>query len=115
MRTISRTELVAELASSAPPLLLEALPAAHFEAAHLPGAKNLALDDIDALAPRLIRGRDVAVVTYCAGPTCPNPRIAAERLAILGFTNVRAYEGGKEDWLAAGLALAQGRDEEEAA
>ena len=32
-------------------------------------------------------------------------RIAAEKLAKLGYTNVRRYEEGKQDWDEAGLEL----------
>jgi len=49
--------------------------------------------------------KSTPIVTYCAGPTCPNSRIAAERLAALGYVDVRAYEGGKEEWIGAGLPV----------
>jgi rhodanese-related sulfurtransferase len=31
-------------------------------------------------------------------------------LAALGFTNLRDYKGGKEEWLAAGLPVERHRD-----
>lgn len=51
--------------------------------------------------------RDMAIVVYCSGPACPQSRAAAERLATLGFTDVRAFEGGLEAWKAAGHAVEQ--------
>jgi rhodanese-related sulfurtransferase len=103
MRVITRNELEQALQSPEPPLLLEALPAQHFEAEHLPGAYNLPLDEVDTLAQALIPRLNTPVVTYCSGLTCPNSKIAAKRLEELGYTDVSAYEGGKEDWLKAGL------------
>jgi rhodanese-related sulfurtransferase len=34
--------------------------------------------------------------------------VAVHRLEALGYTNVRAYEGGKEEWIGAGLAVESG-------
>jgi rhodanese-related sulfurtransferase len=105
MKTIARTELLARLGKI---VLVEALPSDYFKAEHLPSARNMPLDEIDALASLLVPDKRAAVVTYCAGPSCPNSKIAAERLETLGYTDVYAYEGGKEDWLAAGLPFEQG-------
>ncbi len=41
-------------------VLLEALPPMYYEAEHLPGAKNLPLGEIDALAPILIPDKNRA-------------------------------------------------------
>jgi rhodanese-related sulfurtransferase len=102
--TISRQELH-EALRVGDVVLLEALPAMHFDAEHLPGAENLPLDDIDALAPVLVPDRATPIVTYCTGVTCRNSEIAAARLEALGYTDVRAYKGGKEDWIGAGLPI----------
>ncbi len=42
------------------------------------------------------------VITYCAGPACRAARDAAIMLAADGF-RAKAYEGGIEEWKAAGL------------
>ena len=105
MKSITRTELQSRLGTI---VLLEALPSNYFEAEHLPGAQNMPLDEIDTLASLLVPDKGAAVVTYCAGPSCPNSKIAAERLETLGYTDVYAYEGGKEDWLAGGLPFEEG-------
>jgi rhodanese-related sulfurtransferase len=101
---ISRDELLQCIESGSPPVLLEALGAAYFDDAHLPGAQNMPPDSVDTLAPTLIPGRDAAVVVYCSG-TCRNSEIAAERLEALGYTDVRVYLGGKEDWVEHGLPV----------
>lgn len=105
MKTITRQELQRRLGDIT---ILEALPATYFEDEHLPGAQNMPPDAINALAPVLIPDKGAPVVTYCAGPTCPNSTIAARQLETLGYTDVYAYEGGKEDWINAGLPVERG-------
>ena len=111
MSKITLQELENALSSSEPPLLLEALPSNYYEKEHLPGARNLPLEQIDQLAASLIPDTTTFVVTYCAGPTCSNSGIAAKRLEELGYTNVAAYEGGKEEWADAGLPFERGTAE----
>ena len=105
---ISRDELRALIDRAAPFVLLEALPPAYFEDAHLPGAQNMPHDQVDALAPILVPSLSTAVVVYCANAPCPNSEIAARRLAALGYANVREYAEGKEDWVKAGLPIERG-------
>jgi rhodanese-related sulfurtransferase len=104
MSVITREELQRAMADG-DVVVLEALPQSYYEAEHLPGAKNMPLDDIDNLAAALVPDRSTPIVTYCTGHTCPNSGIAAARLRQLGYTDVRAYEAGKEDWLGAGLPV----------
>jgi rhodanese-related sulfurtransferase len=104
MKTIDRQELERRIDDGSV-VVLEALPAAYFEAEHLPGALNLPLDDLEQRVAALVPDRSTSIVTYCSGPGCPNSRIAADQLTALGYTDVRAFEGGKEAWFAAGLAF----------
>ena len=105
---ISRDDLRAIIDRADPFVLLEALPAAYFEDAHLPGAQNMPHDHVDALAATLIPDRTTTVVVYCASLPCPNSEIAARRLSALGYTDVREYAEGKEDWVNAGLPVERG-------
>jgi rhodanese-related sulfurtransferase len=104
MATISRDELQREMAAGTV-VVVEALHANYYADGHLPGAYNLPLDDIAYRAADVLPDRAASVVTYCTGTLCPNSRIAAEQLRKLGYTDVRAYEGGKEDWTEANLPL----------
>ncbi|MGH9206402.1 MAG: rhodanese-like domain-containing protein [Acidimicrobiales bacterium] len=36
---------------------------------------------------------------------CANSKLAASRLRSLGYVDVRAYEGGKQEWIEAGLPV----------
>jgi rhodanese-related sulfurtransferase len=106
---ISRVDLKARLESDGPPVvLLEALPAKYYLDRHLPGALNMPHDAVDRLAPRLVPDKHAEIVVYCASATCRNSAIAAERLAVLGYTRVSTYHEGKEDWVIAGLATETG-------
>ena len=107
--TITREELRAAI-ETGDVVVLEALPPAYFGKEHLPGARNLPLDDIDGLAPLLIPAAGTPVVTYCSNTACNNSTIAAQRLQALGYTDVRKYAEGKEDWVGAGLAVEHGPD-----
>ena len=60
------------------------------------------------LAPALLPDKDAAIVTYCANLAVPQLGLAASSLRKLGYTNVRKYAEGKEDWREAGLPLEQG-------
>ncbi len=108
VQAISRDALVAALDRGEPLVLLEALPPMYFEDAHLPGARNMPHDRVDELAAELIPSKDALVVVYCANLPCQNSVIAAKRLAALGYTNVREYAEGKQDWIEAGLPVERG-------
>lgn len=105
---ISKEELKAKMDAKESFALVEALPLSYYAEAHLPGALNLPHDQVDELAPTLLPDKSALVVTYCANNPCPNSLIAAQRLAQLGYTNVREYEDGKQDWIEAGLPLETG-------
>ena len=101
---VSRDDLHAEMSNGKVLVLVEALGAAYFADAHLPGAINIPADQVDRLAPRLLPDLDSDIVVYCSG-TCSNSEIAAERLEALGYRHVRVYLGGKEDWVEHGLPV----------
>lgn len=59
--------------------------------------------DAETSAPVLLPDRHAAIVTYCSNPSCPNSQNVASKLERLGYTNVRKYREGIQDWVAAGL------------
>jgi rhodanese-related sulfurtransferase len=69
----------------------------------IPGAINIALDDIrDGNLPSTLANRGIHVITSCkAGPMAA---LAAQELAKCGFTRVNYVEGGTQAWLDAGYA-----------
>ncbi|MDN3239623.1 rhodanese-like domain-containing protein [Glycomyces tritici] len=101
---ITREELQAAIASGTV-TVLDALGGEYHAKQHLPGALPLVLAEVDARAPELLPDRDAAIVTYCSNEACPNSGQVAERLQGLGYTNVRKYKEGIEDWTGAGLPV----------
>jgi len=78
--------------------------AADYADAHLPGAINIPLAQVERLAPRLLPDQSVPVVVYCSG-SCSSADDVARRLEAAGYTNVAVYVGGKEDWVEHGLPV----------
>ena len=101
---ITRDELRIELEGPEPPILIEALGAAYFADAHLPRALNLPPDHVDRLAARLLPDLHAPVVVYGSGAG-DSSRIVARRLEELGYSQVRIYAGGKEEWVEHGLPV----------
>jgi len=102
---ITRDELVALLDAGKPVQFVETLRAEHFAQGHLPGAVHIHFEEVEDRAAAQLPDRDALIVTYCSNTACQNSRIAAEKLAKLGYTNVRRYEEGKQDWIEAGLEV----------
>ena len=98
---IGRTELEA-LVAIGDVVLVDALPASYYDQIHLPGAINLVESDVDAEAPHLLRDKNATIVTYCSNEACGNSQAVANRLERLGYTAVRKYREGIQDWVAAG-------------
>ncbi|MEV6041482.1 rhodanese-like domain-containing protein [Nonomuraea sp. NPDC052116] len=85
--------------------VVDALGGAYYAQQHLPGAVPLAPADVDAQASALLPDKNAAIITYCSNPACPNSGQVAGRLTALGYTDVRKYREGIEDWTAAGLPV----------
>jgi rhodanese-related sulfurtransferase len=99
---ITRDELKAAMDAGSV-TVIDALGGEYYAGQHLPGAVELVPADVDARAPALLPDRDAAIVTYCSNPACPNSGQVADRLTALGYTDVRKYREGIEDWVDAGL------------
>ena len=87
-------------------VLVDALAPMVYAHSHLPGAINLPASAVDAtvLAKR-IPDRNTQIVVYCSSPECDDSHETAERIVALGYTNVRRYPGGKNEWKALGWPL----------
>jgi rhodanese-related sulfurtransferase len=75
-----------------------------FQGENISGSRRLTLDKVGNEVRSKNLPKNAEIVVYCRGPKCPQSRMAAEKLAKLGYDNVRAYEGGLEAWKAAGFA-----------
>ncbi|MER6255244.1 rhodanese-like domain-containing protein [Streptomyces sp. NPDC001584] len=99
---ITRNELAAAIEAGAV-TVVDTLGGEYYAQQHLPGALALIPADVDAQAPGLLPDRDAAIVTYCSNPACSNSGQVADRLSALGYTDVRKYREGIQDWVEAGL------------
>ncbi len=100
-QTISREQVQAGLEAGAL-TLVDALPESYYAQQHLPGALNLVADDERDRAGGLLPDKDAAIVTYCSNTACQNSTQVAAKLERLGYTNVRKYADGIQDWTEAG-------------
>ncbi|MFE3755108.1 rhodanese-like domain-containing protein [Nocardia tengchongensis] len=101
---ITREELLKEIEAGTV-TVLDALGGTYYAKAHLPGALALVEADVETAAPQLLPDRDAAIVTYCSNAACPNSQNVATVLERLGYTNVRKYRDGIQDWTEAGLPI----------
>ena len=102
---ITRDELKTALAGPNAPPLIEALPAKYYVDAHLPGAINIPHDLIAEKVTQVLPDKTAPIVVYCANGPCRNSGLAANTLSDLGYSNVRDYHEGKQDWRDSGLPL----------
>lgn len=83
--------------------VVDTLGGEYYARQHLSGALELVPADVDARVSALLPDRGAAIVTYCSNPACPNSGQVADRLTALGYTDVRKYREGIQDWVEAGL------------
>ena len=104
IKTITREELWSAI-DAGEVTVVETLRAEHFEHGHLPGAIHIHYEAVKDKARELVPDRNASIVTYCSNTACHNSHIAANQLIAMGYTDVRRYLEGKDDWVAAGLPL----------
>ena len=76
-----------------------------FKGENIAGSRRVPLDKVGSEVRSTNLPKDAEIVVYCGGPKCPQSRTATEKLVKLGYENVRAYEGGLEEWKAAGFPV----------
>ena len=83
-------------------VLLDVRPEAEFRTAHIPGARSVPLDELEARIRELPGDKDI--VAYCRGPFCVMSGAAVALLARHGL-RARKCADGVPEWRAAGLPL----------
>jgi rhodanese-related sulfurtransferase len=107
IQTISTEDLKQKLEQSSGLEFWNVLTDEYFKGEMIPGSRRVALDRIGREIHDSKLSKESEIVVYCAGPKCPQSAMAAQKLTDLGFTNVRAYEGGLEEWNNAGYSVEQ--------
>ena len=101
---VSRDELAARLREGSV-TVLDVRPGDEYAAAHIPGALNVTLADLDRIAERIDPGAQI--VAYCRGPYCIDSRKAVAALRRHGF-DARRMEGGLPEWREEGREVVAG-------
>ncbi len=101
LEPVPREELL-ERARQGLVTVLDVRPPEEYAAGHLPGARNVPLDALEAHLARLDPGQEV--VAYCRGPHCVLAYEAVARLRGRGF-RARRLQDGFPEWRAAGLPV----------
>ena len=84
--------------------LVEVLREESFKEGHIPDAINIPVDQLEKLAPKILKKTDKLVV-YCASYTCHASTNAAKMLLEMGYKNVLDFKGSKKTWVDAGFEL----------
>lgn len=98
---ITRAELAARIEEGSV-TVLDVRPEDEFAMGHIPGAVQVDLSRLDAIASNLNATSEI--IAYCRGPYCVYAHQAVARLRHLGL-NARRLEGGLPEWRAAGLPV----------
>lgn len=87
---LEQSDLAARMAAGA--VVIDVREPESFQAAHIPGAINISVNDLGGRARSELPDLDREIVCYCNGGS-RGPR-GAEELEKLGYTNVRSLVGG---------------------
>lgn len=83
--------------------LIDSRPAARrFDVGHIPGSINIPDTQFDKHVAKLPADKSALVIFYCQGLKCDLSHKSAYKAEKLGYTNVRVYAGGIEEWEAKG-------------
>lgn len=106
--SISPAEVSRQLSSSPKPVLLDVRTQEEFAEGHIAGARLIPWsgNDFETRATKEL-DRSKPVVVYCRSGK--RSSAAAEKLAALGFTDVRNVRGGTLAWRKEGLPLTPSR------
>jgi rhodanese-related sulfurtransferase len=87
-------------------VLIDALSPMVYAHSHLPGAINMPPNAVEPIrCSKRMPDLGTQIVVYCSNPNCEDSVVTGTRLTELGYTNVRHYAGGKDEWKRLGLPL----------
>jgi rhodanese-related sulfurtransferase len=87
-------DALAKAARKGEVIVLDVRPTSEFEAAHLPYAQSLPIDELKSRLSDL--PKDKTIVAYCRGPYCLMAKDAVDLLKLQGFDAVHLPEGVAE-------------------
>lgn len=102
---IPAAEVLAGIDAKSAPLILDVRTPAEYDGGHVPGARNISIDELAQRLAEIEDHRDQEIVVYCErGPRAGK---AAGLLAEAGFDSVRHLAGDMSGWRAAGLPISR--------
>ncbi len=113
-RLVTIDELVAALAGERAPTMLDVRDLIESERGHIPGATILPRRRIEFRIEALVRDRGTPLILVDSGEDIvdgqrdPRAVLAADTLAMLGYRDVAAFDGGVAAWRHAGLPIVSG-------
>ncbi len=107
MKTISATDLKGKL-NSGDIELVDVLSEESYNKIHIPGSKNIPLDQIEKKAEEELPDKNAKIVVYCASDSCMASPKAAKKLESMGYQNIIDFEDGLEGWKNAGFEFESG-------
>ena len=102
VKTISKEQLFQKMQKGEPVQIVNVLDPEYYKLGIIKGSKKIPLDQLDKRLSELDKNKEV--VTYCANTKCTASRMAAEKLSAAGF-DVKAYEGGAQEWVDSKLPI----------
>jgi rhodanese-related sulfurtransferase len=102
VKTISTEKLQERLEQGNSLHFWNVLTDGYFKGEMIPGSRRVPLDTIGREESETQSPKGEEIIVYCGGPKCPQSLQAAQKLMDLGYRNVKAYEGGLEEWKNAG-------------
>jgi rhodanese-related sulfurtransferase len=101
---ISRDELHTAISAGAV-TVVDALPSRPYDRRHLPHAVNVVAEHPDETVRAVLADPHAPIAVYSTDEDCERGPELVTRLRELGYTNVRLYPDGIEDWIASGLPV----------
>lgn len=101
---IKTPELQKLVKDNAPMFLVDSRPPARYDQAHLPGAHSIPLPMLEKKQAEVLpKDKNLMLIFYCGGITCPLSPSSADIAKKLGYTNVHVYNEGEPAWSKANL------------
>lgn len=100
IKTVSAQELKDLIADDSDLVVINVLDTNWYNESHIPGSINNPVGNKEKFVELMAKyEKDTPIVVYCASKICPLSKDAYKILVHeLGFTKVKAYEGGIDDW-----------------
>lgn len=101
---VSAEELQALQAADKNVVVIDSRGGKYFDGTVIKGAKQLATDDTnEKTLAKLAPNKSDVIVFYCTNHDCPASAKAAAKAKELGYTNIKKYAAGIDDWVKKGL------------